>query len=78
MEITHPHPDTRGTEEGSDRLLRQFSEPSPAISIMPVDDDIRRPNVVPPLFKLLARNVERGRRDEVVEDDRMLLSPVEV
>ena len=44
---------------------------------MPDYLDIFRTDVFPPIFKIFTRNIIRGRGDQVIEDDVVLLSPAE-
>ena len=42
------------------------------------DLDVAGADVAPPRFKFSARNVERSRRYEMIEDDRVLLAPAKL
>src|SRR5215213_3834709 len=53
------------------------SEAAPAIFIVPADDHVLGPDALPPARELRARDVERHGRDQVVEDDGVLLAPAE-
>jgi len=46
-----------------DTTLTDLSKTSPAILIVPADNDIAGADVAPPFFKLFARNVERRWRN---------------
>src|SRR5688572_1608519 len=55
--------------------LSNHPRAAPTILVMPANDNIRGPNIPPPRFKLLARDVERRRRHQMIEDDQMLVTP---
>ena len=57
--------------------MSQFSKAAPAIAIVPDDLDVLSFRVLPPIFELFLRDVERRRGDEVVEDDIVLFAPAE-
>ena len=48
---------------------------SPTIPIVPTDIDFAGADFTPPVGELFPRNVERGRRNQMIEDDRVLFSP---
>jgi hypothetical protein len=50
---------------------------APAILIVPADCDVARLDLAPPLLKFFARDVEGRRRNQVIEDYRVLLAPAE-
>ena len=62
-------------ELATQRLIVSNAKPAPAILVVPADLHVARADIIPPLFKLLARNVERRGRDQMIEDDRVLLAP---
>src|SRR5687767_10667672 len=59
------------------KTLFNSTKTTPRILIMPDYLDIFRADLFPPFFKLLARNVKRRRRDEVIKNDVVLLAPAE-
>src|SRR5712692_10314949 len=48
---------------------------APTVAIVPFDRDVARADFVPPGGEFRARDVERSRRHQMIEDDRVLLSP---
>src|SRR5688500_8094509 len=50
---------------------------APTILVVPGDVHVPRPDLAPPRFKLVARNVERRWRHQVIEHDQMLVAPAE-
>src|ERR1700737_2754864 len=52
-------------------------KPSPAILVVPADLNFACVDLAPPIFKFCTRDVERGRGDQMIEDDRVLLAPAE-
>ena len=58
-------------------VSRNFTEPAPAILVVPTDLDVVSVDLAPPIFKLFARNVVGRWGDQVIEDDRVLLAPAE-
>jgi hypothetical protein len=50
-------------------------ESPPTIAIMPTNLDIGGADFPPPICKLVAGNIESGGRDQMIKNDRMLLSP---
>src|SRR6266496_1748526 len=59
-----------------DTTLTDLSKTSPAILIVPANSDIDSADITPPACEFFARNVEGGGRDQMIEDDRMMLAPV--
>lgn len=53
------------------------TKPTPTILIMPFDLNVFSLYLVPPGRKIIFGYIERGRGDEVVEDDIMLFAPAE-
>src|SRR5713101_5598176 len=62
---------------GRDARVTSSNPPksAPTVAIMPFDHDVARADFFPPGGEFRARNVERSRRHQMIEDDRVLLSP---
>ena len=56
--------------------IRQPSESTPAISVVPADDEVGGVDVTPPTLEFFARDVKRRRRHEMIKDNAMLFAPV--
>src|SRR5712692_10498036 len=48
---------------------------TPTVTIMPFDHDVADTDFVPPVSEFRARDIERSRRHQMIENDRVLLSP---
>src|SRR3989440_12190445 len=53
------------------------SKPAPGVAIVPSDRDIFRTDLLPPCGELCARNVIGDGRDQMIEDNCVLLAPTE-
>src|ERR1035437_10196154 len=57
--------------------LTNSTKPAPTVLIVPDDLDIPGLYLFPPVLKLIARNIKRRRRDQMVKDDVVLFAPAE-
>src|SRR2546425_6109582 len=57
--------------------MPNLTKPAPTVSIMPVDGDVARTYFAPPISEFIARNVERDRGHQMIEDDGVLFAPAE-
>jgi len=57
---------------------RNLSKPAPAILVVPADDQLLRIDPLPPLFEFFLREIESCRRNQMIEHNRMLFTPIEI
>jgi hypothetical protein len=63
---------------GFTRLTGYHSESAPTVLVVPTDLDVAGVDVAPPSFEVVTRDVKRRGRDEMIEYDRVLLTPPEI